>query len=174
MLALALALACFVSDTPRSEAIPKRDFQLEQQQRHATMLRRLMRRGDPEAVRYVVAQLDRGLPPPILGVFLNTAREAPHPAYTDHLRRLTRHRTRHLRARAIVALAVHGHESEATLAALDDGDIDIRFLGLEMVQRYTTPALEEAAIALLHRDEELARLADERAEAESGDDTDQE
>ena len=176
MLALALVLACLASGTPRQEATPQRDFQVEQQKRHASMIRRLMRRGDAAAVQYIVKSLEHGLPPAILGAFVDGARENPKAPYVPHLRRLTRHRTRHLRARAMVALAKHGEalQTEATLAALDDSDLDIRFLGLELVTRYTTPALEEAAIALLARDEklaelaELAKLAAEPTESENG------
>jgi hypothetical protein len=160
MLALALVLALLGAETPREKAPEARDFAQEERDRQAKMIQRLVARGDAAAIDYVVEAVDRGLPPQLLGAFLDAARTRPQPAYVPRLRRHLRHRSRHLRARAMVALAAHGQDeaTAATLAALDDRDLQIRLLGVDLAQRYTTPRLEEAVIALLERDEAVAKI----------------
>jgi hypothetical protein len=157
---LALLLAVSTAETPRTEEPTPRDFAQEARERQAKMIARLMRRGDAAAVDYVVRAVDRGLPPESLGAFVGTAHTHPHPAYRLRLRRLMRHRTPHIRARAMVAFAVYGplEASEATLAALDDADLEVRLLGVELAERYTSPELEEAVLALLDRDEAVAKV----------------
>lgn len=159
MLALALALAVFVNETPRQPPPKERDFAQEERERKAKMIARLVSRGDAAAVDYVVKAVDRGLPPVVLGSFLDAAGKHPRAAYVPRLRRHLRHRSKHLRARAMVSLAEHGQRfaTEATLAALEDSDLQIRLLGVDLAQKYTTPQLEEAVLALLERDEDVAK-----------------
>lgn len=159
MLALALALGVMAAETPRDPPPKQRDFAQEERDRKATMIARLVERGDAAAVKYVIKAVDRGLPPAVLSSFLDAARAHPRTAYVPRLRRHLRHRSRHLRARAMVALAEHGqaHATEATLAALEDPDLQVRLLGVDLAQRHTTPELEEAVLALLARDEAVAK-----------------
>ena len=111
MLALTLALAVFAggsatearesatgseSETPREPAPEQRDFAQEERDRKAKMIARLVQRGDPAAVDYVTKAVDRGLPPVVLGSFLDAAREHPQAAYVPRLRRHLRHRSRHV------------------------------------------------------------------------------
>ena len=171
MLALLLALGLVAEGTPEDpEPLRSRariDYVQAAKERQAEMIRRLVRRGDPAAVEYVSRQLKRGLPPLALQAFLQEARLHPQPDYVEPLRRLARYRTLHVRAQALVALAAHGDAEamRATLAALDDPALPIRLLGLDLVQEYTNPAVEEAALALIARDPEVRRTVQARRRA---------
>lgn len=128
--------------------------------RHAQMIERLVLRGDPAAVEYVVRRVDEGLPPPALEAFLDAAREAPRADFVPALRRLTHYRKETIRARAFAALAAidDDHGAEAAVAAMDDPSLSIRLLGLQLGERHTSPRTEEAALLLLDRDPELAEI----------------
>lgn len=129
-------------------------------ERHAQMITRLVHRGDPAAVDYVVRRLDQGLPPAALEAFLDAAREAPREDFVPALRELTRYRKETIRARAFAALAALGDDygAEAAVGAMDDPSLSIRLLGLKLGEEHTSPRTEEAAILLLDRDAEIAGI----------------
>jgi HEAT repeat protein len=126
----------------------------------AQMLERLVVRGDPAAVEYVVKALQRGLPPDVLEPVLDAIAAHPHPEYRAALQRFTRYRKAGVRARAIVALTRYGRtDAEAAiLIAFADPFVRVRLLGMRLLSRYTTPKLEEASIELLANDPELVAL----------------
>lgn len=155
----ALALAISLAGTHEARSVEHHAAVTAQAaERHATMMRSLVRRGDPAAVAYVVRSVRDGLPPPALHAFLEAAQAHPHPAYAAPLRELASYRSPTLRARALLAMAAIDEleARRAVLAALGDPDVRIRLLGLELAETHTTPELEEAALRLLDRDAEVA------------------
>lgn len=148
------------TSTPTSSSKAPKAKRFDPAQRQALMIKSLVKRGDPAAVKYVWAAVERGLPPASLEAFLDGAREKPNERYAPALRKLTRYRKDTIRARALVALASLGDDfgSEAALLALRDSVLDIRLLGLDLARVHTAPHVEEAVIRLLARDEELAAI----------------
>ncbi len=151
------------TDTPTEGSKPSSAKKFDPAQRQARLIASLVKRGDSEAVKYVLAAVERGLPPASLEAFLDAAREKPNERYAPTLRKLTRYRKDTIRARALVALASLGEDfgSEAALLALRDDKLDIRLLGLDLARVHTAPHVEEAVIRLMARDEELAAIVRE-------------
>lgn len=138
--------------------------------RHARMIERLVLRGDPAAVEYVVKRVHQGLPPAALEAFLDAARQAPREDFVPALDTLTRYRKETIRARAFAALAALGddHGEDAAVRAMDDPSLAIRLLGLQLSELHTSPRTEEAALLLLDRDAEVAEIVRRSRVAQAG------
>lgn len=147
------------------EADPHR---AEAEQRQAALIARLIERGDSAAVGFVLDVVDRGLPPRSLDAFLEGARRHPMTAWAAPLRELTVYRKAHVRARALVAWAAIGPDEarEATLAAMNDPELQVRLLGVDMAGEHTTPELEAAVLRLLERDPDVAAVVRGRLESQ--------
>jgi hypothetical protein len=162
MLALFLAATLFAHASAHStqSAEAHAEITARAAERHATMMRSLVKRGDPAAVAYVVRAVQEGLPPVALLSFLEAARRHPNPAYAEVLQALASYRSVRVRAWALLALAAIGEAEahHAVTTAFGDADVRIRLLGLGMAETYTTPALEEASLRLLDRDPEVATI----------------
>lgn len=152
---LGALLGALAGEGPQSD--PHR---AEDERRQAALLARLIARGDEAGRRFVVDAVHRGLPPRSLDAFLEASRRHPHPDWEAPLRDLTRYRKTHVRARALVSWAAIGPQQarEATLAAMDDPDLQVRLLGIDMANEHTTPELEAAVLRLLERDRDVAAI----------------
>lgn len=127
-------------------------------ERRAVLMESLVEHGDPAAVSYALAELERGLPPVVLARFLEAAREHPRAEFRAPIERLCQYRTVGIRVRALLALAaIPRAGAQAAAWAMEDAEPRIRRLGLLLTERHTNPALEEAALRLRDREPELAR-----------------
>ncbi len=166
MWVLVLALMLGAANEGAAEATPTaaktgaKPRRFDPDARQARLLTRLMKRGDPAAIDYVLRTVEGGAPPQSLAAFLQAARSHPQDEYARLLRPLTHYRKDVVRAQALAALAAidHTHGAEAALLAMEDTSLEIRLLGLDLAHSHTAPHVEEAMLRLVARDEAVAKV----------------
>lgn len=125
-------------------------------------LEELVEQEGMQSASELEARVAKGLPPAALSAVLDACREHPRSPLEPVVRRLAKHRSAPIRARALLALAEFGPSQSvsAVKSAADDRDRGVRRLALVLHRLHPSDRSEAIATTLLERDPTLAEEHD--------------